>query len=129
MLQVLLQQFHFLADTCTSGTFFLLPTWYEYLVKAGRMGIDPQTQTCGLLGDFNYSDLSLIGLAVLDILLRIGGMVAIGYIIYGGIQYVTSQGEPDKTSHAQSTIINALVGLGITVIAAAIVSFIGNSLG
>ncbi len=81
MLQGLLQQFHFLADTCTSGTFFLLPTWYEYLVKAGRMGIDPQTKTCGLLGDFNYSDLSLIGLAVLDILLRIGGMVAIGYIM------------------------------------------------
>ena len=129
MMQGFLEQLHFFGAACTGGSFFGLPTWYSYLAKAGRIGVDPQTNTCGLIGSFNYSDLTLIGLAVLDILLRIGGMVAVGYIIYGGIQYVTSQGEPDKTSHAQSVIINALIGLGITVISAAIISFIGNSLG
>ena len=68
----------------------------------------------------------LIALALLDDLIRIAALVAVGYVIYGGIQYSTSQGSPDATKKAQSTIINALIGVSMAVLAASIVAFIGN---
>lgn len=71
----------------------------------------------------------LVALAIFEDLLRIAGMVAVGFVIYGGIRYTTSQGEPENTKAARDTIINALVGTAIVVAAAAAVTFIGNALG
>ncbi len=62
-------------------------------------------------------------------LLRIAGIVTAFFIIYGGVRYVTSQGEPENTKAARSTIINALIGAAIAMIAAVLVSFIGSKLG
>jgi len=103
-----------------STTFFGIPTWYEYLTLDGQ---------CHVSNFVVPDSFGLIFLALLDILLRIAGLVSVGYIVFGGIQYITSQGEPDKTKHAQQTIINALIGLVVAVIAAALVAFLGNSLG
>ena len=106
-------------------TFFGLPVWYKYLIKA------PSAGACEFK-DFKIwppDDLMLIGVAVLDILLRIAGMVSVGFIIWGGISYVLSQGEPEKLKVALQTIINALIGLVVTLVAVAIVSFLGNKLG
>jgi len=132
---MLSQIFQLFAAGCASNTFFGIPTWYHYLVDAGRMvtKVDAATgvTTCDLAGDFqwqNGGDIVLILLGILDILLRVAGMVAVGFIIYGGIQYITSEGQPDKTKDAMQTIINALVGLVIAIVATAFVSFIGNTL-
>ena len=121
--------FVFLADTCSVKTFFGIPPWYKYLVGSGRMASNKVTGACELVGKLQWSDFSLIALALLDMALRVAGLVAIIFIIYGGFQYITSDGQPDKTKDAQSTIINALVGLGIALFATAMVSFIGNRLG
>jgi hypothetical protein len=121
--------FIFLADTCSVKTFFGIPPWYKYLVSSGRMAPNKVTQACELVGKLQWSDFSLIAIALLDMALRLSGLVAIVFIIYGGFQYVTSDGQPDKTKDAQTTIINALVGLAIALVATAMVSFIGNRLG
>src|SRR4051812_26246649 len=127
---MLLEVLHHFAATCAVNTFFGISPWYKYLVTAGRMTVNPDTGVCELNG-FRWGgggDIVLIFMGVLDILLRLSAVVAIGFIIYGSIQYVTSDGAPDRTKEAQSTIINALVGLVIAAIAAATVSFIGRSL-
>lgn len=104
-------------------TFFGLPVWYKYLKVAAVNG-----QACDFKG-FNFpNDLALVGLALIDDLLRIAGLVAIAFVIVGGIRYVISQGSPDQTKKAQETIINALIGLLIAIAATALVSFIGNSI-
>ena len=121
--------FLFFADTCSVKTFFGIPPWYKYLVGSGRMASNKVTGACELVGKLQWSDFSLIALALLDMALRVAGLVAIIFIIYGGFQYITSDGQPDKTKDAQTTIINALVGLGIALFATAMVSFIGNRLG
>lgn len=69
-----------------------------------------------------------VAVAVLEILLRIGALVAVGYVIYGGFKFITSQGEPENAKNARSTIINAVIGLVITIAAASIVSFIATRL-
>lgn len=55
-------------------------------------------------------------------------MVAVGFIIFGGFQYMLSQGEPERTKGARSTILNALIGLAISLSAVAIVNLIGRNL-
>jgi hypothetical protein len=80
-------------------------------------------------GSNSPGDIPLILLAVVDDLLHVAGLVAVAYVLYGGFQYVSSQGQSDKTARAQNTIIDALVGVAIAVVAISVVSFLGNKLG
>lgn len=113
----------FAAGQCADKTFLGLVPWYHYLQLNKNCEIPDFT----LLG--SRSDILLIILAVIDDLLRVAGIVAVVFVIYAGFRYVTSQGSPEETSKAQSTIINALIGLAIAMIAVALVSYIGNKLG
>ena len=70
----------------------------------------------------------LIALGVIDILLRVSGMVAIWYIIYGGFKYIMSQGDPENTKNALRTITNALIGLIIVTVSVALVAFVAGKL-
>jgi len=116
-----------IGSTCNSGYFFGLLPWYYYLPSS-----DLDAGTCSirnfhLLG--SGSDIPLVLLAIVDDLLRIAGVVAIAFVIVGAIRYTTSQGNPDDTAKAQSTVINALIGLALASIAVGIVSFLGSQLG
>lgn len=116
------------AATCPgSDTFLGFPTWYKYLENeadvAGKCTIR-----------FNFpADIGRLVLAVVDILLSVGGLVAVGFIIYGGFQYILSQGDVGagnvpKTTTARHTIINALIGLVIAMLATFVVRLVGNAL-
>lgn len=115
-------------DKAKEETFFGMPVWYKYLpytyndkVKACVVGKAPDYR-------LETSDYTLIGFGVIDILLRLGGLVAVLFVIYGGFQYVISQGEPDNLKKARETVINALIGLAVVLIAAPLVSFIATRL-
>jgi hypothetical protein len=121
ILPALLSRFAGPGTSCTTN-FFGIPTWYAYLPPGDFKG-------CSVI-NFNFpGDFTYIGLAAVDIALYISGMVAVFYVIYGGIQYVVSQGEPDKTRGAKSTITNALVGLVLAGVAISLVGFIGSQIG
>ena len=108
---------YFAADCKTSGLLGF-PYWYEYIAKPPLCG--PQLTS--------LSDIWLIVAAIIEILLRIAAIAAVVFVLYGGVTYVISQGEPDKTQKAKTTIINALAGLVVAVMAAVIVSFIAGSI-
>jgi hypothetical protein len=115
--------FRIFANDCPGGSFFGFPTWYKYLeqVKESTSGLcTPQMSS--------LSDVWLIVAAVIEILLRVAVLIAIAGVIYGGFNYITSQGEPDKTARARTTIINAVGGMLVAIIASAIVSFIAGSI-
>lgn len=124
MIMQLLSQFS-VTSGCSEPQFFGLRTWYHYLDTDSQCNI----VNFNVIGGTSGSDFMLIAIAIVDDLLRIAGLVAIGFIIYGGILYVTSQGSPDQTSKAQGTIQNALVGLVFAIIAVSIVTFLGDRLG
>ena len=52
------------------------------------------------------------------------GIVAIIMIIYGGVNYMTSAGDPGKTKKAKDIILYACIGLIICVLAFAITNFV-----
>lgn len=54
------------------------------------------------------------------------GVVAVIMLIIGGLKYVTSNGDSGAVSSAKNTIIYAVVGLVVVVLAQAIVSFTVN---
>lgn len=122
------------AAACSEKTFFGLVPWYHYLNSAGELD-----SSCNVIqnndGSFNFTVLGthssflLIALAVVDDLLRIAGVVAVGFVIYAGIRYIMSQGSPDETAKAQSTLVNALIGLVIAMVAVGLVSFVGHQIG
>lgn len=110
-------------DNCAAsvGGFLGFPTWYKYLEPAVSAG------ECTIKFDIQ-EDVPKVLLAVFEIILRVGGLIAVGFIIYGGFQYILSQGNPDNAKAARSTILNALIGLVITMSSVVIVNLIGKNI-
>lgn len=112
---------------CNHSNFLGLIPWYHYLPPGDFDGCT--------IKDFNFlppggqSDIPLILLAVVDDLLRIAGVVAVAFVVIGAFKYVASQGDPEGTAKAQSTIINALLGTAIAIAATLFVDFLGRQLG
>lgn len=117
---------------CNDRSFLGLPSWHKYLEKSSRNGrceitgpADPDNST-----QLNWPRVvGYVAIALVEILLRVASLVAVGYVIYGGFRYITSQGEPENAKSARQTIINAVIGLVIAIASASIVSFLGNRLG
>lgn len=109
------------AAPCETETNILgLPTWYKYL--EGDTDVPGQCRPV-----VNASEDALpIGLAILEIMLTLAGLIAVVMIFFGSFKYVITTGEPEKATNARKTIINALVGLAITLIAARVVSFLAE---
>lgn len=122
-------------DADRAKTFLgIFPTWYKYIKDYRPQSVLGNDLGCGF---YSPSGSSLdwgqytvqISLAVIDILLRAGALAAVAFIILGGYKYMSSQGEPKNIEAAMATIINAVIGLGIVILASVIVAFIGNRLG
>lgn len=116
------------SGACADRTFLGLKPWYHYL----QVTYNKATSTCDVsfnaLGNGKNSDILLVLLAIVDDLLILAGIVAVVYVIYAGIKYIMSQGSPDETAKAQSTLLNSLLGLALAMVAVAVVSYLGNHL-
>jgi hypothetical protein len=117
--------------TPTGGSFLGFPNWYAYLsgIASYAPNTDVNSATPSLVCSPSInglSDIWLIVAAVVEILLRLAALGAIVMVVAGGVQYITSQGEPDKAAKARNTIIAALAGLVIAVIAATAVTFLAG---
>lgn len=127
-----------LDPACDKRSSFLnLPPWYAYLDVGPKTNKEGKViDECAITGPVNPDNgefsftlaLPRIALAVVEILLRVAGIVTFGFVVYGGFRYITSQGEPDALKQAQGTIINALVGMVIVILAVTIVAFTGSVL-
>lgn len=120
-----------IAERC-SYSFLGIKPWFRYLPDSA---FDQAGGTCSVdnvellpTQKGKISHLVPVALAVLDGLLRISGLVAAIFVIVGGVKYITSQGEPSATAQAKDTIINAIIGLVIVMIAATVVNFVGTKL-
>lgn len=110
-----------------SGGAFEITPWYKYLDGDNASGkCRPAFPESDGSVDIAKSG-ALIGAAIIELLTRVAGLIAVGFVIYGAIQYITSQGEPEGLAHAKNTITNALIGFVIVMLAIAIVQFIGRA--
>lgn len=90
-------------------------------VLAGNSAIDPPS---GFFTDFNelFND-------ILRIVLAIAALLVFFYLIWGGIEWITSGGDKGKTEKARDKITAAIIGLIILAAAWAIITIVIRFLG
>lgn len=123
MIKFLSQLDIFAACNLVGGNFFGFPTWYKYLPSVTEMSATGTACAPRLSG---INDIWLILLAIIEILLRLAVLAAIAFVLIGGFKYITSRGNPEKTSSAKTTVTDALIGMVIAIIATAVISFIAT---
>jgi hypothetical protein len=127
---VLLTPTPVMAADC-GGYFMGFRPWYYGLTK----GPDCTLVTPGVAdssGVMDKGDIELstfIWVIILNgfsILIGIVGYLAIGMLIFGGYTYVLARGQPDKIAKGKNTVIRAIIGLVICIMASLISGLIVN---
>lgn len=67
-------------------------------------------------------------LSVINTLLLLAGVIAVGAIVVGGFWYITAAGNDEQSEKGKSALINAVIGLVIIIMAYAIVNVIVSTL-
>ena len=88
--------------------------------QAGQLAANPDECSSG---DLN----SMIRVIINTVIFAVG-MVAVVMIILGGVNYATSQGDSTKVKKAKDTILYGIIGLVISLLAYAIVTFVLSSI-
>jgi hypothetical protein len=112
-------------DALYNKHFFIFDPWWKYLSsQQDALG------KCVPNVDFinHPSNLWLIGLSILDMLLRLAGFLAVISIMVAGIELVRSEGSTEKATNARQRLLNSLLGLAVAAGATALVTFVGNTL-
>lgn len=60
-------------------------------------------------------------------ILLVVGLISVIMLVYGGLRYILSGGDSKKVTDAKNTILYAIIGLIISLLAYAIVHFVLNS--
>ena len=108
-------------DECRNGvaTFLFLKSWDSCLAHDAN-GVPQPT---------GLNSIWVIVLTLLEDAIKAAGYVAVGFVTWGGIKYLKSQGDPGQINEARQIIYNALFGLLLTLISVAIVNFVAGAIG
>lgn len=66
---------------------------------------------------------------ITNTILYIVGIISVIMLIWGGLRYILSGGDNKKVTDAKNTILYAIIGLIISILAFAIVNFVLNAIG
>lgn len=103
------------------------PAYADYTCPTGtiRQGDPVSTPTqCNIDKEEEGSDLVSSVKTIINVILGVLSFVAVAIIILGGVSYMTSQGDPAKATKAKNTIVYAVIGLVVSLLAFAIVNFV-----
>lgn len=91
----------------------------------GSLCLPENAPTKGIAGS---SDFVSLANNIIKILLYVCGMIAVVFLIIGGYQYLTSGGNEEAAEKGRKTLLNAIIGIVIIIMAFAIVSVVTNTL-
>ncbi len=101
------------------------PAWYRGLVD-GSCEILPVGNAKGAMRVDKF--IAKVALNVVEIILQLVAYGTVVFLIKGGFDYMLSQGDANSMTGAKNTILNAVVGLVISLMAVAIVRIIAELL-
>lgn len=117
----------------TVALFMVLPVVAVAVPGAAYAQTSPQESACvGAGGNWTGGECDMPGDGSLDgifetitnVLLFLVGAVSVIMLIIGGFKYVVSGGDSSKTESAKNTILYAIVGIVVAVLAYAAVDFV-----
>jgi len=88
-------------------------------------GANSTSAACNATGDPISGQNGVLGKAT-TLISYITGIASIILMLIGGIMYITSDGDSGKVSSAKNTILYAVIGLVIVLLARAIIVFVIN---
>lgn len=111
-----------------AGRLLTFPVWYRGLTSGSNCSDlkSPADFASGSKDSGIGTYIGIIALNVIEMLLQLIGYIAAFFIIYGGFIYMTQGSESNKVEEAKKTILNAVVGLVISIFSIAIVNLIFN---
>lgn len=120
-----------------SAHLLTFPTWYRGLIKFDPAipGSECIIISPGQTPDGDKAPLELqgyiwrIALNVVEIGLQLVAYIALGFILYGGFQYLTGGSEAAMIEKARKTLLNAVIGLAISMASIAVVNLVFTLLG
>lgn len=80
------------------------------------------------LDPMRTGDLKSILVGLLNVFLWVAGLLAVIYLVYGGVLYITAGGDAEKATKGRTALINAVIGVIIIMLALVIMRFVVNSL-
>ncbi len=106
---------------CGAGTPLGFKPWYDGLCTGNSRNDEIKQPDEG-----NEQELIqfiwMVALNILFDLLLAVGYLAIGFVVYGGYLYIMSQGDPAKTMKGKKTLISAIIGTIIAMVASVAVN-------
>lgn len=97
------------------------PAWYKGLLDDKCNVKAPQSSTD--LSSFIWK----VALNVVEFMLQLVGYLAVGFIITGGYKYMTATGVAEDLVKARKTILNAVIGLVISLFSIGIVNAVAGA--
>lgn len=70
------------------------------------------------------NDLITLITNISNVILLLVGVIAVLFLIIGGFYYMTSAGNPEQIGKAKTTILYAIIGILVTLLAWAVVTFV-----
>lgn len=109
------------AQAACNDRLLTFPAWFKGLTKDDCDIKSPND--VGGVQNFIW----IIGLNVVEFILQLVGYVSVGYIIFGGYKFMTSTGSSDGIAKARTTILNAVIGLIISLFSVGIVNVVAGA--
>jgi hypothetical protein len=104
-----------------SDRLLTFPAWFSGLTDGN---CDIQSPAAVGLSKFIWT----IALNIIETLLQLVGYISVGFIIAGGFKYMTSAGSPDGMVRARKTILNAVIGLALSMFSVAIINVVAGAI-
>lgn len=110
------------ANASCNTRFLGIPAWYDGLTNDSCDIVSPSE--AGGLSTFIWH----IALNIVQMALFVAGYICVAFIIYGGFLFLIGNGQPETVAKARKSIIDACIGLVISMASVAIVAFIASYL-
>ena len=112
---------------CGDERFLGIPTWYRNISDEdvnGKCSIMSPSDMPGPEKDKLRNFVLVIAMNVIEMAMVIVAYIAAFFILYGGFTFITSGSSPAGAEKARKTILNAVIGLAISLGAVAILNLI-----
>lgn len=106
------------AYAACSERLLTFPAWYKGLVD-GNCVVKNPTDVGGV-----PKFIAKIAFNIIEFMLQLVGYLSVGFIIAGGFKFLTSTGSPEDIAKSRKTILNAVIGLVISIFSIGIVNVV-----
>lgn len=90
---------------------------------SATIGDDLEVEKVPILGGSDTDLMSTVG-TIVNTILIIVGVLAVFYLVWGGVMYVTSGGDSEKAAKGRTAITNAIIGIVIIMVSLLLYNYV-----